>query len=72
MKGLQFVGLATAFEQGSDGGKHAEVVVVCEGQFQMTDPLKDGEAEEVVEFEECAVDHRVEVLDDKWLGVDDP
>jgi hypothetical protein len=68
---VQFVGLAAAFEDGRDGGEHAEVIVVCEGEFQVADSLEDGQAEEVVEVEECAVDHGVEVFDHEGLGVDD-
>ena len=70
MQRLQF-GLAATFENRSDGREHAEVVVVCDRQFQVADSLEDAEAEEVVHLEECAVDHWVQVLDHERLGVDD-
>lgn len=70
VKRLQLVS-ATALEHGSDGGEHGQVVVIGDGQFQVADSSEEVETEEVVELEERAVDHGVQILDLKGLGVDD-
>lgn len=70
VKRLQLVS-AAALEYGSDGGKHGQVVVISERQLQVADLSEQVETEEVVEFEESAVDHGEEAADLKGLRVDD-
>lgn len=71
MERLERVVLATASEHGCDRVEHSQVVVVCQVQLKVLDLLESVAREEVIELQEGEVDHRIKVLDDEGLAVDD-